>query len=739
MELVLRHLHYQHLGIFAAMFERALLLFVCLSLLPDQVFGQGITGNSVNALPTTSSIELDGRLNEDAWKNAERIDQFTQRELVLGEPASERTEVAILYDEENLYIGVWAYDSQPDKIVAKELRRDFDYNLDDNFIVVIDTYLDKRNGFMFVTNPNAARADLQVFNNGGSTNAFWNGVWDVRTTRTAEGWFAEFKIPFFALKYRPEQGEQIWGINFERNIRRKREQSRWQGWGRNFDITDVNQAGQLRGLKSLRDERFIEVKPYLLGGAESVDGEEDGVINAGGDINALLSPSYRLNLTFNTDFAQVEADQQQINLTRFPLFFPELREFFLEGNDFFDFGFGGNRIVPFYTRKIGLNDNFETVPIIAGGRLLGKEQNSTLGLMSIQTAADETTPSTNFTTASWRQDVGEQSVIGAMTVNKISEGRWHTTTGINGRFSTPRFLGDRNLDIGGSLIQTYNTDEGYDNMAWAYRAFAQYPNDKLNIFTSIQRSPTPFEPEVGLERRSNFQEYFATVALRPRPKKNLKWIRQFNFSPGTVTYTLYDDTGQLQSFEYELRFLAFDTRKGESVSFSYLNRAEGLIENFEIFPGVVIPEQTYWWDAWSASFGTFKGRELSLDTRFQFGEFYTGTTFQNTTVLLWRATKNFNVNLRYEKNIIDLPNGSFETDLVGSRIEYAFSPNVFGSLLNQWNTANDELNVNFRLQVIPKIGTDFFLIVNQIYDTESGKIDPEQGTILAKLIWRFVL
>ncbi|MEM9052327.1 MAG: DUF5916 domain-containing protein [Bacteroidota bacterium] len=704
-------------------------------LLNTASFGQ----SSIRAYPFSGEIELDGKLVEEVWQKAQRIDQFTQRELVLGDPATERTEVAVLYDEENLYIGVWAYDSEPEKIVAKELRRDFDFDLDDNFIVILDTYLDKRNGFMFVTNPNAARADLQVFNNGGSRNEFWNGVWDVRTTRSSEGWFAEFKIPFYALKYRPDQNEQIWGINFERNIRRKREQVRWQGWGRDFQITDINQAGQLRGLKKLRNERFIEVKPYALGGAESVDGEEDGVLNAGGDINALLSPTYRLNLTFNTDFAQVEADRQQINLTRFPLFFPELREFFLEGDDFFDFGFGGNRIIPFYTRRIGLSEDLETVPIIAGARLLGKEQNSTLGLMSIQTAADGDTPSTNYTTGSWRQDVGEQSVIGAMSVNKITDGRWHTTTGINGRYSTSKFLGNKNLNFGGAAIQTYNTDDGYDNMAWAYRVFGQYRNDKLNIFTSAQRSPEPFEPEVGLERRTNFREYFGTVGIRPRPKKGLKWIRQFDFSPFQLTYTLYDDTGELQSFDYQVRFLAFDTRKGETISLNYSRRAEGLIDEFNIFSDVVIQQGTYWWNSWFARFATFTGREISVDTRFRFGEFFTGTSFQNESQILWRASKNFNINLRYEKNIIDLPDGSFETDLVGSRIEYAFTPNIFGSFLNQWNTANDELNINFRLQVIPKIGTDFFFIINQIYDTESGRLDPERGTILAKLIWRFVL
>lgn len=717
----------------------ALCLSLCFSLICFQVRGQFDDKGTVKARYTEEKIDLDGRLAEAAWNKAERVTQFIQRELYVGEPASERTEVAILYDDQNLYIGLWAYDSEPDKIVAKELRRDFDYDLDDNFIVIIDTYLDQRNGFMFVTNPNAARADLQVFNNGGSTNMFWDGVWDVRTTRTDSGWFAEFEIPFYALKYRPDQGEQAWGINFERNIRRKREQSRWQGWGRNFDITDVNQAGLLKGLKRLRDERFVEIKPYALGGAEIENGDRDGVINGGGDINALISPTYRLNVTFNTDFAQVEADRQQINLTRFPLFFPELREFFLEGDDFFDFGFGGNRIVPFYTRRIGLNENFETVPIIAGARLLGKEQNSTFGLMSIQTAEDETAPSTNFSVASWRHDVGKQSVIGAMTVNKFAEGRWHTTTGVNGRYSTADFLGGRNLDIGGAFIQTYNTDDGFDEKSFAYRGFVSYPNDRLFIFASIQQSPEEFSPEVALQRRTNFREYFATVNLRPRPKKRLMWIRQFDFTPGSITYTLYDDTGMLQSFEYGLGLFGFDTRSGERVSFNYQVRAEGLIEDFEIFPDVVIPEATYWWNSWSANLSTFSGRTLSLSTNFNFGEFYTGETFQNRTNLLWRATKNFNLNLRYEKNIVDLPQGGFDTDLIGTRIEYALTPNIFGSLLNQWNSASNELNINFRLQVIPKIGTDLFLIINQIYDTENGDFDPERGTILAKFIWRFVV
>ncbi|HBH06444.1 MAG TPA: hypothetical protein DDX92_07560 [Flavobacteriales bacterium] len=698
-----------------------------------------MSSDSIEAAAIRTELVFDGNLDEPEWKVAQKISSFTQRELDLGQPITEKTEVAILIDDEHLYIGVWCFDREPDKIIAKEMRRDFDFGLEDNFMVIIDTYLDHRNGFLFVINPNGARADLQTFNNGGSSNQFWNGVWDVRTKITHEGWFAEIKIPFYTLKYRPGAEEQLWGINFERNIRRNRQQARWKGWQRNYDISDVSQAGVLKGLKNLRDKRYIEIKPYGLGGGENTSEGTEGVGNIGGDINALLGPTYRLNLTFNTDFAQVEADRQQINLTRFPLFFPELREFFLEGDDFFDFGFGGNRIIPFYTRRIGLSETRETVPIIAGARILGKEEKTTLGAMSIQTADAGGDPSANFTTLSWRQDVGNQSVIGAMTTNKIVEGRWHTTTGVNGRYSTARFLGQSNLDIGGAFIQTYNTDEGYNADAFAYRAFVSLPNDFLNVFASFQQSPAPFDPEVGLMRRRNFQESFGQVFFQPRPTKSLKWIRQFYFSPLMLTYTQYDDSKELQSFSYKVRLLGFETRSGEGFFFDVERVAEGLKEDFEIFPDVVIPKGEYWWNRYNFFFETFEARAISLETRGSFGEFFEGNSFSGEGTLLWRATKNFNINLNYEKNIVNLPEGSFDTDLIGSRIAYAFHPHAFGSLLGQWNSAQQELNINFRLQLIPKIGTDFFLIFNQIVDTQTGDFISERSTLLAKLVWRFVL
>ncbi len=729
------------------MFFRAILFSVLLAISLSPVLAQVSFPNTLQAQQTTEKITLDGQLNEPVWQNAVKISNFTQRELNFGEPSTERTEVAIAYNRQYLYIAVWCYDTMPDNLIAKELRRDFNYDIDDNFIVIIDTYKDQRNGFMFVTNPNGARADLQVFNNGGSTNAFWNGVWNVKTTVTSKGWFAEFEIPFYTLKYRTGLSDQEWGINFERNIRHKREQVLWQGWSRNNRIQQVNQAGVLAGLKDLTDKKFVEIKPYAIGGGERVQSNStksgytnNPVQNGGGDINYLLSPTYRLNVTVNTDFAQVEADQQQVNITRFPLFFPELREFFLEGEDFFNMGFGGNRVIPFYTRKIGLDENREPVPILAGARLLGKEKNSTLGLMTLQTGdLENSNIGTNYSAASWRQDVGKQSVMGAMLTNKYLNGDFYTTAGVNGRFSTAKFFKNKNLDIGGAIIKTYRTNEAYQPEAFAYRAFVSYPNDKFSLFASTQRSPKEFNPEIGLLLRSNFIESFAEFAYKPRPKKRFKWIRQFEFAPLSFTNAQYDDTRNLQSFEYRIQYFGLETRKGERFTMDYRIVAEGLINDFSIGEGIVIPKGEYWWRQTATEIRTFRGRTLSLASRLVWGEFYKGTTTQLRSELFWRAGKFFNVNLRYELNDINLPQGNLRTDLIGSRVEYAINPNVFGSVLSQWNSAQEQMSFNFRLQIIPRIGTDFFFIVNQIYDTQGNAFTMTRTTILGKLVWRFTI
>lgn len=705
----------------------------------QSAFSQIATPNTLAPFYTETNLKIDGNLSDSVWQLSQKISNFTQRELVYGEPSTEKTEVAVAYNKDFLYVAVWCYDKAPNKIIAKEFKRDFDYSLDDNFIIIIDTYNDLRNGFMFITNPNGARADLQVFNNGGSTNTFWNGVWNVKTTRNDSGWFAEFEIPMYTFKYKNGQQTQDWGINFERNIRHKREQVRWQGFSRNYKIEQVSQAGKLVGLQHLRSKIFTEIKPYGIAGAEKANNKNNFLKNAGGDINYLLSPSYRLNVTFNTDFAQVESDQQQVNLTRFPLFFPELREFFLEGEDYFNMGFGGNRIVPFYSRRIGLDSLRQSIPIIAGARLLGKQNDNTLGLMSMQTAATDKQNTTNYTVASWRRDVGKQSVIGAMSSNRLDYNAFHSTTGINGRYSTSQFMKNKNLDIGGAYIHTYNNNLGFNKMAFAYRTFISYQNDIVSIFASNQRSPEAFNPEVGLMRRTKFRESFLQLAVKPRPKNKMKWVRQFEFIPAAITFAQYDDTKKIQSFEYQLRLFGMDTKKGDKISIDYKRLAEGLINDFEIAPGIIIPSKTYWWNQLECEAASFTGRTLSFKTKWIAGQFYGGNSLQQSSAALWRASKYLNVNLIYGVNYVDLPQGEFNTHLFSTRLEYAINANAFGAVLAQYSSAQEQLIMNFRLRLIPKIGTDFYLIVNQVYGNTLSQFESDRTTVLGKLIWRFTI
>ena len=398
----------------------------------------------------------------------------------------------------------------------------------------------------------------------------------------------------------------------------------------------------------------------------------------------------------------------------------------------------GNKIIPFYSRRIGLAEDRSTVPIIAGARVLGKVRNTTLGAMSMQTASRDSIPSTNYTILSWRQDVLDQSSVGILSANKYENGRFHTTTGAYGLYSTSKLFGDKNLNIGAAFTQNYNSD-AFDKSANAQRIYLSYPNDKVEFDMSWQRSAASFNPEVGFLRRDNFQEFYVELEWRPRPKNFLGWIRQFSFKGLDMNYYIYDDTGELQSFSYELRPLGFDTRSGEFFEFNLQRRAEGLREPFEIKEGIIIPEGEYWYNRMEIQAATFRGRTWSVGTKISWGEFFNGNSTESEYELSWRASRFLRIGANYEKNWISLSEGSFNTDLIGSRIDYAVNPNLFGSLFSQWNNENEEAILNFRLHWIPIIGADFFFIVNQLYDTSGSSWKLERTTVLGKLIWRFVI
>lgn len=698
------------------------------------VIGQYSSPDTIVAIPITEKITIDGRLEESPWHRAMGVSNFTQRELSEGESASEKTRVSIIYDRENLYIGVWCYDREPEKLVAKKMRRDFGWGGEDNFEIIIDTYKDHRNSYLFVTNPNGARADAQVIDNGRRMNINWDGVWDVKTEITEEGWFAEFEIPFTSLKFRTQK-EQIWGINFERNIRRKREQVTWQGWSRDYELEQVSQAGTLIGLSGLEDVNLLEIKPFVLGGVQDLQEDgNSGTLDVGGDINYLITPTLKLNLTINTDFAQVESDRAQINLTRFSQFYPEQREFFLEGKDYFDFSLG-RRIQPFYSRRIGLSEERTRIPLIGGIRLLGKAGNATIGAMSIQTAAIDSVLTTNYSVFRWKQDVGEQSSLGLMGVGKFLEGRQNSVVGGDYLFSSTKFLGDKNLVIGAAMAGSYTSD-AINQISDAERLYLDYPNDFIDFYMGWERSAKDFNPEAGFLRRENYQQFSAQLRITPRPTF-LPGVRKLIFKPVEFSYYINDETGEMDSFFAEFRPLGISFKSGDFIEFNIIRNGENIIEDFEISDGIIISPAEYWFTRYEIQAFTFGGRPLFGGGSVSWGEFYDGDRFSWDVILVWRANKYISFSTDFSESYISLPSGSFDVQEAGGRLEYAFNPDLFGALFGQWNNEDDEVILNYRLRWIPFPGANLYFVVNQIYQSFSPDLVVSDTAVIVKVVWRF--
>ncbi len=694
------------------------------------------TPNRIQALKIEQPIRVDGLLDEPAWQQAQHISNFTQRELNEGQPATERTEVAIVYTEKNLYIGVWCYDDEPDRLIAKNMKRDFRYGIDDNFKIILDTYHDRRNGYLFITNPNGARYDALVQDNGQSTNQAWDGVWTVKTRRTRDGWFAEFVIPFSTLKFSTAP-EQVWGVNFERNIRRKREQVLWQGWSRDSELEQVARAGELVGIRGISSVRLVELKPYGITGMQWYDdGTHSGVGHVGGDINYLITPTMKLNLTANTDFAQVESDRMQVNLTRFSLFYPEKREFFLEGRNYFDFGLG-HSIQPFYSRRIGLAPDRSTIPILLGARLLGKAGHTTLGGMSIQTAEKDTIPTTNYTVMRWKQDIWQQSSIGLIGVGKFEPHRQNAVYGADFLYSTSEMFGDKTLAVGGALAQSYTSDR-VQKTGVAHRIFLDFPNDFIDFSTIWDRASEGFNPEVGYLRRHSYQMFMADLRIKPRPKF-LPFVQKLVFKPFDFNYYIDDQTHQLQSLWSEFRPLGFTLKSGEFFEGNIQRRAEALTDTFEIHEGVHIAPGEYWFTRYELQFATFRGRPISAFFFVNWGDFYDGYRTEWFVRSTFQINKHLSISPDVTQNIISLPEGNFTITEIGGRIDLAVNPDLFGSFFGQWNNDENEALINFRVNWIPTPGTNFYFVVNQSIDTEGSRMKLTNTTVLTKLIWRFVL
>ena len=700
----------------------------------DCLLSQQSLPDALMAAFTRDKIIFDGRLNEIVWQTAGFIDNFTQRELEFGKPTSETTKTAIVYDHLALYVGVWCYQKDAKSIRAKYMQRDFNYEEDDNFQVALSPFSDRRNGYLFVINPNGARADLLISGNE-SANKDWNGVWDVRTTQTDEGWFAEIRIPFNSLQF-PKDSVHSWSINFERNIRSKNEQVLWQGWTRDCSIYCLVNAGTLMGLKNIGYARRFELKPYGLGGFEKQARKStDWQGKLGADLNVNVTPTLKLNITSNTDFAQVEADRIAVNLTRFNLYYPEKREFFLEGYQNYQFYLGNNNEL-FYTRKIGI-ENFRSVPIIAGARLFGKIGQNNIGILNLQTGKQDTVPATNNSIVRYKRDIGSQSYIGGILTSKINDNISNQVAGIDGAYSTSRFLKNKNLVIGGLISRSFNRNKS-DNDAYAWRFFADYPNDLIDNFIGISSVQENYNPELGFLNRKNFDNLSWLFRFTPRWLSSLG-IRKMYFRPWGFDLYRTHTTGKLESFLNETRPLGFFTKSGERFEYNFYQQYERLDLGFHLTDSIVIPAGKYWMHRMEIQVGSFQGRRIWVDANYSWGDFYTGKINTLESSIGINVSKHFNLRTDYIYNDIRLREANVITHELAQYFNIAFNPRLDLTMFVQWNSLDDLLLGNFRLHWIPNIGSDLYVVYNRGYNQLNNlKFNqPDVSSGAAKLVWRF--
>jgi hypothetical protein len=718
-------------------FLRLILLFLSAAVsLPGPAFGQRSQPEILTAVKTAGEIKLDGALDESDWTKAPRISNFTQRELNENAPATEKTEVAVLFSPGDLYIGVWCFDSEPDRIIAQKMKWDFDYDTEDDFEIVLDTYGDKRNAYYFVINANAAQFDALIMDNGRQSNEDWNGVWYAAAKRTDKGWTAEIRIPFSTLKF-SAAGEQTWGANFERNIRRKREQVLWQGWSRDAGIEQVNRAGTLAGLQGLTRMRIFEFRPYALAGIQKdrgVSSETTGSL--GLDFNYLINPTVKLDFTVHPDFAQVESDDMIVNLTRFSISLPEKRQFFLEVQNFFDFPLGRAR--PFYSRRIGIYQGAET-PILGGARFLGKMGRTTLGVMSLQTEKTDLTGAKNFSVLRWKQDIGEQSSVGVLAIGAAQAGRFNGTGGVDALYSTSDLFGDKNFQVGGAFAATYTSDRA-EAAGSAHRLFLSYPNDLVELGASWERAGKDFNPEVGFLSRTSYQVFTTEFKIRPRPAF-LPWIQQMEFKPIELDYYIDDVTREMQSVYMEFRPLGVELKSGETFEFNIQRNAETLTEEFEIRDGHIIRAGRYWSNRFEVQVETFDGRPLAAAFGLNWGAFYDGRSTEAEAQLSWKPNKYFSSSLSYQRTDIRLADGGFAIDEVVGRLSFSLTPRLFSSLYAQWNNDENEIRFNFRITWIPKPGASLYFVLNQFGDTldPRGRWRMNRTVAMLKFVWYFSL
>ena len=698
------------------------------------VYAQSTGPPHVSAMRIQTAPELDGRVDEAWWSSIDPATGFVQRNPDEGAAATEETEVRFAYDDENLYIGIRCMDSEPQAAVMTQNRRDGEMENTDSIQILLDTFNDGQNAFVFGTTPTGIEYDAQITkagqDRGGSgarraggggassgaqrggaaaTNINWDAVWEVRAQPTELGWEAEMVIPFGTLRYRP--GDDLtWGLNIFRTLRRRNEQSFWAPITRAFEFTQIALAGSLTGLSAERN-RNLKLLPYVVGGV-SQDfrlAEDRSKIerDAGLDLKYGLTPSLTLDATFNTDFAQVEVDDEQINLTRFDLFFPEKRPFFLENAGFFEFG-TPREVELFFSRRIGIDENRNPVPIDAGARVSGKVGPYQIGLLNMQTrSVDGRAPANNYGVARFSRELPNRSSVGVIALNRQS------MSGLEGGREFNRAYGvDANIGLGkfANWFNYWSKTEtpGKTSSQHAGASFFSFDDATNEVQLTYREVGRNFNPEVGFVSRVGYR--YDSYGYRRRFFPNSRIIRSVEPHFSVREWRTIETNKRESDFQH----FHFDTRwqNGGRLGVAFNRNFERLDKPFEVNPGVFIQPGSYRFTDMRADFNGDPTRTLFWTSEFSFGEFYDGNLSSVSLGGGVRKGPNLTWTGTYRRNFVRLPAGDFNTDLVGLRWNWSFTSKSYLQTFSQYNSVAREFGHNVRLAFLSSSATGLFIVFN---------------------------
>ncbi|MEI8115226.1 MAG: DUF5916 domain-containing protein [Bacteroidia bacterium] len=684
---------------------------------------------AARAIRITTPPTIDGHINEAAWDQAYQIDQFVQREPNPGQPVSEKTVVSICYDDHYLYFAVKCYDD-PKKITAKEMARDVSLGNDDRVQIILDTYLDHRNGYWFQIGPRGSIGDALISENGASMNKEWDGLWEGKSSINSEGWEAELAIPFKTIGFDP--GKTVWGMKLIRNIKRRLEASYWPVANLNTYRFQISDSGLLEGLEGITQGIGLDIAPYVIGGMNTKKGAKNkSMADAGLDMYYQITPRLKASLSINTDFAETEVDDRQINLTRFNLYFPEKRDFFLDGSNYFKFGIEGddnnsyrNSVVPFFSRRLGLDNNGNILPVLYAAKVTGTQNNWNIGVMHISDERDY--GNSQLSVGRISRNLGKQSAIGVIgTMGNAVSPDENLVGGLDLKLATSHFQKNKNLAF--TMFGMISDTKGKINNNTSWGADLAYPNDYLFFGLGHFEVAENFVAGIGFVPRTNIKQSYGNFSLGPRPNK---WgILQVKTGAGFNYITNFDQVLLTRNINFSPIGIRF--KSGEECYYSVNQEFEYLSKDFPIYPGFIIPkdEYTFWYQ--NITLISAGSRNLAGSASIGSGDFYNGRREDLKLTVAYKVAVPLYIGGNYAINHVVLPEGDFNARIYQMNLNLLLSPSVTVYNYFQYDNTSEKMGWQSRFSWIIKPGNEIILAWT------SGWTRPDQQIVMNESALRF--